>query len=72
MVCGVGERVRDGCVLTRSVYEITRVCAGVLMSSSEMALFQLAKEASGPSFKAISALAKEKKGPYMVPIQSNL
>eukprot|EP00197_Chlamydomonas_leiostraca_P013862 CAMPEP_0202867384 /NCGR_PEP_ID=MMETSP1391-20130828/9316_1 /ASSEMBLY_ACC=CAM_ASM_000867 /TAXON_ID=1034604 /ORGANISM="Chlamydomonas leiostraca, Strain SAG 11-49" /LENGTH=214 /DNA_ID=CAMNT_0049547427 /DNA_START=57 /DNA_END=701 /DNA_ORIENTATION=+ len=33
--------------------------SGVLLASSEMALFQLARVAEGPGFKAISAIAKE-------------
>lgn len=37
--------------------------AGVLLASSEMALFQLAKDAKAPAFKAVSALAKEARQP---------
>ncbi len=44
----------------------------MLLSSSEMALFQLAQDAKGPLFKAVSALAKEERAPYVVQIQSNL
>jgi hypothetical protein len=45
---------------------------GALLSSSEMALFQLAKDAKAPAFKAISALAKEERAPHMVHLHSCL
>jgi hypothetical protein len=46
--------------------------AGVLLSTSEMALFQLAHDAKAPVFKAISALAKEPRQAHCVPLHSNL
>ena len=45
--------------------------AGALLSSSEMALFQLAGDAKHPAFKQISALAKEKRPEPITPV-SNL
>lgn len=48
------------------------VQAGVLLSSSEMALFQLAGDAKAPAFKTISELVKAERPPHMVPLHSNL
>ena len=44
--------------------------AGALLSTSEMAMFQLAGDAKHPAFKQISALAKEKRPEPITPPSS--
>ncbi|KAF5829543.1 Isochorismatase hydrolase [Dunaliella salina] len=46
--------------------------AGAFLCTSEMALFQLTRDAKAPTFKAISALAKEPKPQPFMSLRSNL
>lgn len=46
--------------------------AGAFVSSSEMALFQLMRDAKHPGFKAVSALCKEARPEQLPPVMSAL
>jgi len=66
MVDGVSSaRLNDRAVALQRL-----AAAGACLSTSEMALFQLAGDAKHPAFKAISALAKEKRPEPITPAAS--
>ncbi|GMH38450.1 hypothetical protein BSKO_06334 [Bryopsis sp. KO-2023] len=67
----VVDGVSSSRLADRAVAFQRMVQAGALLCTSEMVLFQVMEDAKAPGFKAVSALAKEKR-PTMLPVPSML